>query len=110
MVKYCLTLDLVDDPNLIAEYEDWHRKVWPEVISSIKTAGIDEMEIYRHANRLVMIMQVNATYSHERKAALDLASEKVREWEALMWKYQQALPSAKAGEKWVIMNKIFELQ
>jgi L-rhamnose mutarotase len=107
-MKYCLTLDLVDDPELIREYENWHRNVWPEVISNIKSAGIDKMEIYRYQNRLMMIMQVNADYTHERKEALDLANEKVQEWEALMWKYQQALPGAKQGEKWVIMNKIFE--
>jgi L-rhamnose mutarotase len=109
-MKYCLTLDLVDDPELIREYENWHTNVWPEVISNIKAAGIDKMEIYRYQNRLMMIMQVNPEYTHERKQALDLANEKVQEWEALMWKYQQAVPGAKPGEKWVMMEKIFELQ
>jgi L-rhamnose mutarotase len=109
-MKYCLTLDLVDDPELIREYENWHTNVWPEVISNIKAAGIDKMEIYRYQNRLMMIMQVNPDYTHERKQALDLANEKVQEWEALMWKYQQAVPGAKPGEKWVMMEKIFELQ
>lgn len=109
-MKYCLTLDLVNDPELIREYENWHTNVWPEVISNIKVAGIEQMEIYRFQNRLMMIMQVNAEYTHERKQALDLANEKVQEWEALMWKYQQALPGAKPGEKWVIMDKIFDLR
>jgi L-rhamnose mutarotase len=107
--RYCYTLDLVDDPQLIAAYERWHTQVWPEVLSSIQSAGIEEMEIYRYGNRLMMIMQVDAQYSPERKAALDLANEKVQEWEALMWKYQQPLPGAKEGGKWVLMNKIFEL-
>jgi L-rhamnose mutarotase len=107
--RYCYTLDLVDDPQLIAAYERWHTQVWPEVLFSIQSSGIEEMEIYRYGNRLMMIMQVDAQYSHERKAALDLANEKVQEWEALMWKYQQGLPGAKEGEKWVLMNKIFEL-
>ncbi len=108
-MKYYLTLDLVNDPELIREYEQWHADVWPEVISSIKAAGIDHMEIYRFQNRLMMIMQVNTEYTHERKQALDQANEKVQEWEALMWKYQQAVPGAKPGEKWVMMDKIFEL-
>jgi L-rhamnose mutarotase len=109
-MRYCLTLDLVNDPELIREYENWHTNVWPEVIANIKTAGIEEMEIYRYQNRLMMIMQVSPEYTHDRKQALDLANEQVQEWEALMWKYQQALPGAKPGEKWVMMDKIFELQ
>lgn len=109
MTEYCFTLDLVDDPQLISEYEQWHTQVWPEVISHLKAVGIAAMEIYRYNNRLMMIMQVNPEYSHERKASLDLANEKVQEWEALMWKYQQALPGTLPGEKWVLMKKIFEL-
>jgi L-rhamnose mutarotase len=108
-MRYCLTLDLVNDPELIREYENWHTNVWPEVIANIKTAGIEKMEIYRYQNRLMMIMQVSPEYTHDRKQALDLANEQVQEWEALMWKYQQALPGAKPGEKWVMMDKIFEL-
>lgn len=109
MTEYCFTLDLIDDPLLIEEYEQWHLNVWPEVISHLKTAGINAMEIYRYGNRLMMIIHVDPEYSHARKSALDLANEKVQEWELLMWKYQQALPGAKAGEKWMMMKKIFEL-
>jgi L-rhamnose mutarotase len=109
MTEYCFTLDLIDDPNLIEEYEQWHQNVWPEVISHIKTVGINAMEIYRYGSRLMMVIQVSPAYSHERKKAMDLGNAKVQEWEALMWKYQQALPGAKEGEKWVLMKKIFEL-
>ena len=109
MKRYCLALDLVDDPILIKKYEDMHRSVWPEIKESITSAGIVTMEIYRFANRLFMIMEVNDTFSFEDKSAKDAANEKVQEWEKLMWKYQQAVPGAKAGEKWVIMDKIFEL-
>jgi L-rhamnose mutarotase len=109
MMRYCLTLDLVDNQELIQEYDKWHREVWPEVITSIKAAGIVHMEIYRYKNRLMMIMDVNSSYDPEKKAAMDLANERVQEWEMLMWKYQQALPGTKPGEKWVLMDKIFEL-
>lgn len=109
MKRFCLALDLKDDPALIAEYEDYHRRVWPEIIESIKQAGIESMEIYRFANRLCMIMEVNEQFSFDRKAAMDAANPKVQEWELLMWNYQQALPTTKPGEKWVLMDKIFEL-
>lgn len=109
MNRYCLTLDLIDDPQLISEYEKFHQKIWPEIHNSIVSAGIVAMQIYRFANRLFMIMEVNDSFSFAKKAFQDAANPKVQEWETLMWKYQQALPGAKPGEKWVLMDKIFEL-
>jgi L-rhamnose mutarotase len=107
--RYCLALDLKDDPVLIAEYEAYHKKVWPEIISSIKDSGIENMEIYRAGNRMVMIIEAADDFSFSRKSQMDNSNPKVHEWEQLMWKYQQALPFSKPGEKWVLMNKIFEL-
>lgn len=109
MRKYVMALDLIDDPQLIQEYEAYHRSVWPEIKRSILDAGVTQMEIYRFENRLFMNMEVDDDFSFEKKAAMDAANEKVQEWEQLMWKYQAAIPGAKPGEKWVMLNKIFEL-
>jgi L-rhamnose mutarotase len=109
MTRYCLALDLKDDPQLIAAYEEYHASVWPEIITSIKEAGIKDLEIYRVANRLFMIMEVGDDFSFEKKAAMDAKNEIVMLWEKLMWEYQQALPTSKPGEKWVLMKKIFTL-
>lgn len=108
--RYCLTLDLKDDPKLIAEYERHHQNVWPEIVQSIEESGITSMEIYRYQTRLFMIMEVNENFSFHAKAAADAASQKVQEWETLMWKYQQALPGARPGEKWQLMENIFSLR
>lgn len=108
--RYCLTLDLYDDPELIDVYEQWHRQVWPEIIDSIKSSGIEQMQIYRVSNRLFMIMEVNDSFSFEAKAKADLDNAKVQEWETLMWQFQQPLPFAKPGEKWVLMQEIFSLK
>lgn len=109
LLKYCLALDLKDDPALIAEYDRWHRKIWPEIINSIKEAGIVTMEIYRIHNRLFMIIETDGTFTFEQKATLDRQNEKVEAWEQLIWRYQQALPWARPGEKWMLMEKIFSL-
>ena len=108
-MRYCLALDLKNDERLIAEYETYHQNVWPEILSSIKDAGITSLEIYRISNRLFMIMETNIDFSFEKKSAMDASNPKVQEWENLMWNYQQALPAAKPGEKWMLMDKIFEL-
>lgn len=107
--RYCLTLDLKDDPALIAEYRRYHEKIWPEITASIKAAGIVDMEIYLLGNRLFMIMEADESFSFEAKTAADLQNPKVQEWEQLMWRFQQALPQAKPGEKWLLMDRIFKL-
>jgi L-rhamnose mutarotase len=109
-MRYCFALDLNEDLALIEEYEQWHKNVWPEIKVSIKTSGITEMEIYRTGNRLFMIMETDASFSFSRKAAMDAADAKVQEWESLMWKFQKPLPWAMEGEKWILMNKIFQLE
>ena len=111
MKRYCLVLDLVDDPSLIAEYQHWHKSEngWPEVKKSIQDSGIVDMQIYQVGNRLFMIMETEDSFSFERKAQLDAANPKVQEWEHLMWKFQQPLPWAGKGEKWMLMDKIYQL-
>ena len=111
MKRYSLALDLVDDPALIEEYENWHTKenTWPEVKKSIRDAGITDMEIYRTGNRLFMMIEAEDTFSFERKGAMDAVNANVQEWEQLMSNFQQPLPWARQGEKWVVMEKIFKL-
>ena len=109
MKRYCLTLDLKDDADLIAEYEAHHRAVWPEILQSITGSGIIGMAIYRYGVRLFMIIETEDDFSFERKATLDAGNQKVQEWEELMWKYQQPVKGAAAGEKWVLMDNIFKL-
>ena len=108
--RYCLSLDLKDDPQLIAEYRRYHQKIWPEITKSIRDAGIEDMEIYVLGTRLFMIMEVSANFSFAEKAKADAANLKVREWEDLMWKFQSPLPNAKPGEKWLPMERIFKLE
>lgn len=109
MKRYCLSLDLRDDPELIAEYERLHRDVWPEIIESIRSSGIENMGIYRFGTRLCMIMETDDSFTFSAKAASDARNPRVMEWEDLMWRFQQAVPGAEPGEKWVLMDKIFEL-
>lgn len=109
MKKFCLALDLIDDPELIAEYEKYHQNVWPEVKQSILNSGITNMEIYRVQNRLFMIVEADENFSFEAKNEADKNNSKVQEWEELMWKFQQQLSNSKPGEKWQLMDKIFSL-
>lgn len=107
--RYCLALDLKDDPELIAQYKRHHQQVWPEIVHSIKESGIEDMEIYLLGTRMFMIMEVGEDFSFEAKAAADARNPKVLEWEKLMWTFQKALPEAKPGQKWILMERVFHL-
>jgi L-rhamnose mutarotase len=108
--RFCLTLDLKNDPELIAEYKRYHQKIWPEITRSIKDSGIEDMEIYLLGTRMFMIMEVNETFSFATKTKMDQSNPKVQEWEALMGTFQQTLPQAKPGEKWLLMERVFKLE
>lgn len=110
MKIYYLALDLKEDQGLIAEYDAWHKNVWPEIKRSMIDTGVKRMEIYRTGNRLFMVMETLDKFTFEQKALADHNNPRVVEWEELMWKYQKALPWAKEGEKWILMDRIFDLQ
>jgi L-rhamnose mutarotase len=109
MKRFCLTLDLKDDPNLIAEYRKYHENIWPEISASLKDSGIEDAEIYLLGTRMFMILEVNERFSFEAKAKADAEDPRVQAWEKLMWKFQKPLPQAKPGEKWLLMERIFKL-
>lgn len=98
-------LDLIDDADLIAAYEGWHKQgaVWAAVVEDIYAQGVLDMEIWRVDDRLVMIMEVADDYPRA-----VTAPELVSTWEGLMDKFQRRLPSA-GDEKWVSMKRIFAL-
>lgn len=108
--RYCLTLDLKDDQELIDEYKRYHEKIWPEITKSIRDSGIEDMEIYLLGTRMFMMMEVSENFSFEAKAKADRENPKVGEWEELMWKFQKPFANAKPGEKWLLMERIFKLE
>lgn len=108
--RFCLTLDLKNDPKLISEYKQYHEKIWPEITRSIKDSGIEDMEIYLLGTRMFMVMEVNKSFSFDAKGQADRLNPKVQEWETLMSTFQQLLPQAKPGEKWLLMERVFKLE
>jgi L-rhamnose mutarotase len=110
--RHCFALDLKDDPQLIEAYKVHHNSgnVWPEIIESIKSSDIKNLDIYLVGNRLFMIMDVNNEFSFTSKEKADLTNPKVIAWEELMWTFQQKLPWAKGDEKWMLMEQIFTLK
>jgi len=110
MPRHCLTLDLQDDPNKIAEYKRHHEKIWPEIRDSLFAAGVTDMEIYLIGTHMFMIMDVDDAFSFEKKAAMDAANPKVLEWEALMGNFQAVPEGADPVKRWAAMERVFDLK
>ena len=107
-MRHFLALDLKDDPALIAEYEAYHRDIWPEVREHLKTHGVTAMEIHRLGTRMVMLMETDdARYDAQAMALATRSDPKIRQWEELMWKFQAPTPWTPEGEKWTAMQQIF---
>ena len=110
--RYCLALDLVNDPELIKSYIEYHRpeNAWPQITANMRELGIVDMEIYHIADRLFMIMETTDKFDPNQAPLSEEGKLKSDEWEALMWKFQKPLACAKDGEKWIRMNKIYDLK
>ena len=110
MKRYCLALDLKNYPLLISKYIDYHKEVWPEISSSIRENGIIDMQIYNFADRLFMIIETEDDFSFEKKNKRDSHNPFVIKWEEIMSKFQKPISISDSGEKWMLMEKIYELE
>jgi L-rhamnose mutarotase len=109
--RYCLTLDLKDDPELIKEYRKYHARdgIWPEIPKGIREVGILDMEIYLLGTRLFMILEAPADWDFDKQMAKLATLPRQKEWEAFVSKFQKAGADAKSSEKWKMMDRIFKL-
>lgn len=107
MKRYCQTLTLVDDPNLIDKYIEAHAHVWPEVIAGQREVGILDMQIYRHGRQLFMIMDTVDDFDFDRDMARLATLPRQAEWEAYVSQFQGCATGASSAEKWQRMERIF---
>ena len=109
--RYCKTLELKNDPELIENYKKVHAPgaVWPEITRGMKEVGILDMEIYIYANRLFMIMDTVPEFDHNKAMAVLAEKPRQKEWEAWVSQFQDTSEEATADEKWQLMERIFEM-
>lgn len=110
--RFCKTLTLEDDPELIEEYKLVHEPAhtWPEITRGMIEVGILDMEIYLTGNRLFMIMDTIPGFDHDRDMARLAAKPRQSEWEAFVSRFQKSTPEARADEKWQLMERIYKLE
>ena len=109
--RYCQTLDLKDNPELISKYKLNHsrEKIWPEIIEGIKSVGILEMEIYIWGTRLFMIVETRLNFDWDSAMEKLSALPRQQEWEDYMSIFQSTLPGSTSSDKWKQMERMFHL-
>ena len=107
MKRYCQTLILVDNPEMIEKYVEAHKHVWPEIIAGQGEVGILDMQIYRKGRSLFMIMDTVDNFDFERDMARLATLPRQAEWEAYVSQFQGAKADARSDEKWSLMERIF---
>lgn len=107
MKRYCQTLTLVDNPEMIAKYVEAHAHVWPEIIEGQRQVGILDMQIYRKGRTLFMIMDTADNFDFQRDMARLATLPRQAEWEAYVSQFQGCASNARSEEKWQLMERIF---
>lgn len=102
------TVDLIDDPEIIAKYEEYHRNAWPEVRERQKAIGIERMEIFRSGNHLFMYITVPNDFDFEQGFKSFAGTPRNKEWNDIMSSYMQKVPEANEGELWAEMSLAFD--
>jgi len=107
MKRYCQTLTLVDNEQMIAKYIDAHAHVWPEVIEGQRQVGILHMQIYRKDRNLFMIMDTVDDFDFQRGMSRLATLPRQAEWEAYVSQFQGCDPDAPSSAKWQLLDRIF---
>ena len=107
MKRYCQTLTLVDNPEMIEKYIEAHAHVWPEIIQGQREVGIVDMQIYRKDRSLFMIMDTKDDFDFKRDMARLATLPRQAEWEAYVSQFQGCSANARSDEKWQLMERIF---
>ena len=109
--RYVQTMDLKDDPQLIAEYKRRHSQAeaWPEILAGIREVGILDMQIFILGTRLVMIVETPVDFEWDLAMARLATLPRQQEWEDYMAIFQQCAEGATSDEKWQVMERMFYL-
>ena len=84
--------------------------MWPEVVESLRRAGVSRMDIMLLGRRLVMILELNDGLDFRHVFAMHAASNpRVQEWERLMRSLQEPSSDAPPGDWWAVMEPVFRL-
>ncbi len=110
MKRFAQTVMLRDDPEVIRRYEQYHANAWPETNAGLLSVGIQRMFIYRFGRQLFMFMETTDDFDVDRDMPRYMENPRAREWDQMMAQFQETVPGAPVGSKWVPMKEVYALE
>ena len=110
MKSYGMALDLKDEPGIVEKYVEYHRAVWPDVLTGLRELGIARMKIFLLGRRLFMYLEAPDDFVLARDFAKYMETGRAKEWDELMRTFQEPAPDAAPGEWWAEMEEVFALE
>ena len=109
--RFVQTMELRDDPELIALYRKAHseEECWKEIVEGIRAVGILEMELYILGTRLVMIVDAPADFNWDEAMSRLATLPRQAEWEQSVARFQKCAEEQRSDEKWQMMERMFHL-
>ena len=96
-------------PELVDEYVQHHKAVWPEVKSALREVGISSLSLFLQGDLLFMYMEYCGARPYEEAMAAYVTLPRVAEWEELMKKYKHVPEDGSAETGFSEMREIFHL-
>ena len=109
--RFVQTMELRDDPELIALYRKAHSKeeCWKEINEGIRAVDILEMELYILGTRLVMIVDAPADFNWDEAMSRLATLPRQAEWEQYVARFQKCAEGQRSDEKWKMMERMFHI-
>jgi L-rhamnose mutarotase len=93
-------------PEAIAQYEELHAHVWPEVLATIHACNIRNYSIFRYENLLFAYFEyIGDDFAAD--MARMAADPKTQEWWGVCMPLQSKLPEAGPDEWWAAIREVF---
>lgn len=93
--------------DAIEEYEREHTRVWPELLTRLKKAGISDYSIFRRGQELFLCLQADDFDKSWDELDRDPVNQR---WQALMSRLFEPVPDQSADERFAMMKEVFYLE
>ena len=97
-------------PGRLEEYRRYHARIWPEIETALRDAGIRNYSIFHHGGQLFGYFEYIGPPEEYRARMQRLAeAPRMREWWDLMEPMQAPRADRASGEWWSSMEEVFHL-
>lgn len=106
MPRYCFNLQV--RPELMAEYQERHRAVWPQMLAALRDTGWRNYSLFLRSDGL-LIGYVEADDLRAAQAAMARTEVNAR-WQAEMARFFTGIDGRPPDEGFTLLTEVFHLE